>query len=80
MAVPPERLDRVADLVSSFEAVNHNYEREHRFNLWFVVTGRDQDEVAAVIAEIERETGLAVLDLPLLESYRLDLGFPLEWT
>ncbi|MGZ5771698.1 MAG: Lrp/AsnC family transcriptional regulator, partial [Caldimonas sp.] len=39
-AVPKERLEAVAALVSALPGVNHNYEREHRFNLWFVVTGR----------------------------------------
>ena len=80
MAVPEDRLDAVAELVSGFEAVNHNYEREHRFNLWFVVTGRDQAAVLQVLREIETATGLIVLDLPLVEAFRLDLGFPLQWT
>lgn len=80
MAVPAERLAEVADLVSAYEAVNHNYEREHRFNLWFVVTGRDETHVAQVLRKIETATGLEVLDLPLLEAFRLDLGFPLQWT
>ena len=42
MAVPPERLAEVAALVNSFAEVNHNYEREHAFNLWFVLTAPDQ--------------------------------------
>ncbi|MCG8544748.1 MAG: Lrp/AsnC family transcriptional regulator [Alphaproteobacteria bacterium] len=79
MAVPPERLAVVADLVSGYAAVNHNYEREHRLNLWFVVTGPDAAAVGDVLLEIEARTGLAVLDLPMLEAYRLDLGFPLLW-
>ncbi len=80
MAVPEERLEEVAALVSGFPEVNHNYEREHRLNLWFVVTGADAGQVAAVLRDIEGQTGLAVLDLPLVEAYRLDLGFPLQWT
>ena len=80
MAVPEARLLEVAELVSGFEAVNHNYEREHRLNLWFVVTGRDRAHVTQVLQEIESAAGLAVLDLPLLEAFRLDLGFPLQWT
>lgn len=80
MAVPDDRLDAVAGLVSGFVEVNHNYQREHRINLWFVITAADQAGVARVIAEIERRTGLAVLDLPMLEGYHLDLGFPLQWT
>jgi DNA-binding Lrp family transcriptional regulator len=80
MAVPAERLEEVAALVNGFAEVNHNYEREHRFNLWFVVTAPSRERVAAVLAEIGRRTGLEVLDLPLLEPYRLDLGFPLSWS
>ncbi len=79
MAVPEDRLDEVAGFVNGFEEVNHNYEREHRYNLWFVVTAVDEQRVADVLDEIRRETGLPVLDLPLEEAYRLDLGFRLKW-
>jgi DNA-binding Lrp family transcriptional regulator len=80
LAVPPERLDEVAALVSHEPAVNHNYEREHRYNLWFVVAGADRDAVEAALRRIEAATGLTPLVLPLEEAYRLDLGFPLQWT
>jgi DNA-binding Lrp family transcriptional regulator len=80
MAVPPERLDEVAALVSSHPEVNHNYEREHELNLWFVVAASSEARVGEVLAEIEAGTGLEVLDLPLVEAYRLDLGFPLTWS
>jgi DNA-binding Lrp family transcriptional regulator len=79
MAVPPGLLEQVADLVSSYPEVNHNYEREHRLNLWFVVTGPDALHVGSVLKAIEARSGLAVLDLPLVEAYRLDLGFSLLW-
>jgi DNA-binding Lrp family transcriptional regulator len=79
MAVPAERLDAVADLVSACPEVNHNYEREHAINLWFVVTTADEREAAAVIDDIESRTGLPVLRLPLLDQYHIDLGFQLEW-
>lgn len=77
MAVPHDRLDSVANLVSEYEEVNHNYEREHAFNLWFVVTARDEQAVADVLADVRRRTGIAVMDLPLLEAFHIDLGFPL---
>lgn len=80
LAVPPERLAEVAALVSGYEAVNHNYEREHHYNLWFVVTAPDRDRLDAVLAEIAERTGLAPLDLPMLEDYFIDLGFRLQWT
>jgi len=80
MAVPPERLQEVADLVSAYAEVNHNYEREHELNLWFVATAPDRDRLNAVLKEIEDRSGLPVLDLPMIEDYFINLGFPLQWT
>ncbi len=77
IAVPTERMIEVADIVSSFSQVNHNYEREHQFNLWFVVTASSQNEVEQVLAEIEQQTGLSVMNLPMEQDYHIDLGFPL---
>ncbi len=77
LAVPAERLDEVARQVNAEPGVNHNYEREHRFNLWFVVTGRDRQAIDDSIKRIENQTGLNILDLPLRTAYHIDLGFPL---
>lgn len=78
MTVPAARLQKVAALVSARPAVNHNYEREHPINLWFVVAAADRAAVTRVLRGIEVETGLAVLDLPLDTAYHIDLGFDLE--
>jgi hypothetical protein len=80
MAVPPERLESVAALVGAYPEVNHNYEREHRFNLWFVVAAPSRERLDAVLTEIKERTGLDVLDLPLRDAFHIDLGFRLEWT
>ena len=77
MAVPGEELEQVAELVSSYEEVNHNYEREHRFNLWFVVTAENEQKLQQVLEELEARTGHPVMDLPLEQQYHIDLGFPL---
>jgi DNA-binding Lrp family transcriptional regulator len=77
MAVAPARIDEVAALVSRYDEVNHNYEREHELNLWFVVTAPDAARVAEVLGSVAARTGLEVLDLPLLEPYHIDLGFSL---
>lgn len=78
MAVPPARLRRVAERVSAEPCVTHNYEREHALNLWFVVTAADRAAVNAVLARLEANTGLDVVDLPLVTAYHIDLGFPLS--
>lgn len=77
MAVPAARLDGVAALVSRSAQVNHNYEREHRFNLWFVVAGADAATVENEVLLLEEQTGLAIVRLPLLEEFHIDLGFDL---
>ncbi|MCC6948435.1 MAG: hypothetical protein IT539_11765 [Bradyrhizobiaceae bacterium] len=77
MQVPPERLEEVGTAVSAEPLVNHNYARTHSFNLWFVVAGPDTAAVAATLRRIEQRTGLPVLDLPMVQAYHLDLGFPL---
>jgi len=79
LAVPHERLENVAALVSARPEVNHNYEREHEYNLWFVITAADRAQIDQVLAEIEDATGLKPLDLPMLEDYFIDLGFSLKW-
>ena len=77
MAVPPEKLDVVAAAVNRFPEVNHNYEREHRYNLWFVVTAGSEARLQAVLGAIEQVAGCPLLPLPLLEEFHIDLGFSL---
>lgn len=78
MAVPPERLEAVAAVVSAHPGVNHNYERENAYNLWFVVTGPSAAQVERTIASLEADTGLTALRLPMLQPYRIDLAFDLS--
>ena len=80
MAVPPERLETVAQIINDRAEVNHNYQREHRLNLWFVVTATNQTAVIDVLNDLSRETGLDVLDLPMVQDFHIDLGFALPWT
>lgn len=80
LAVPPALLDEIAERVSAFSEVNHNYARDHRFNLWFVVVARDAAQLTRVMAEIASATGLQPIELPMVEDYFIDLGFSLQWT
>jgi len=79
MAVPADRLEAVAALVSAYPEVNHNYERENRLNLWFVAAAPDEVQLTAVFDEIARRTGIEVQRLPMIEDYHIDLGFKLQW-
>lgn len=77
VAVPPARLDEVAALVSAQPGVNHNYEREHRWNLWFVLNGRSEAAVHRTMDALEAVVRLPTLRLAMQRAYRIDLGFDL---
>ena len=78
LAVPLKRMDDVAARVSAHPEVNHNYQREHHFNLWFVVTASSAEYLSALFLEIETACACGpVLVLPLLEQFHIDLGFSL---
>ncbi len=75
MKIPESELEAIAKLVSNYPEVNHNYEREHAYNLWFVVTASDQQHLEDTLLSIEKLTGIAVMRLPLVREHHIDLGF-----
>jgi len=79
MAVPEKDLECVARIVSAFPEVNHNYERDHEYNLWFVVTASSAEHLDIVLYEIEQHAEYPLMSLPMLDDYFIDLGFKLKW-
>jgi siroheme decarboxylase len=75
MKVAHDDLERVAEIVNSFSEVAHNYEREHSFNLWFVVTAEDRSTIDHVLAAIEQRSGYRVYDFPKQEEFFVGLYF-----
>jgi DNA-binding Lrp family transcriptional regulator len=79
MSIPAQELECVARIISAFPEVNHNYERDHEFNLWFVVTASSEEHLDIVLHEIEQHAEYPLMSLPMLEDYFIDLGFKLQW-
>jgi DNA-binding Lrp family transcriptional regulator len=73
LSVPPGDFERVAGLVNARAEVAHNYERDHELNMWFVAAAERPEQIRALIAGIERDTGYRVLDLPKLDEYYVGL-------
>ncbi|MFC6719310.1 Lrp/AsnC family transcriptional regulator [Natrialbaceae archaeon GCM10025810] len=73
---PEGRFDEIAAVVNGYRQVNHNYARDHEWNMWFVVTAGSRDTRDEILAEIEARTGCTVLNLPMLTDYYIDLEFP----
>lgn len=76
MKVPAPRFDEVAELVNSYPEVAHNYQRDHNFNLWFVIATETQQQIGEVNAEIEQRSGLQVYNFPKLAEYYVGLQLP----
>jgi DNA-binding Lrp family transcriptional regulator len=75
MQVPEDDVQRVAEIVNSFPEVAHNYARDHTLNMWFVVATEAPQGLEAVLAEIARQSGYPVYNLPKLDEFFLGLRF-----
>ena len=54
------RAETVAALVGDgYPEVNHNYEREHELNLWFVATAPDTDRLQSPARPISRRAAVS---------------------
>ncbi len=78
MSVPEQQIQTVADKISAYAEVNHNYQREHQFNLWFVAIATNAEHLQCLLNAIEQDTGYSALSLPLIDDFFIDLGFKLD--
>lgn len=76
LEVPSQRFAEVAALVNAHLQVAHNYRREHRLNMWFVVAAETMDAVNDCLRKIAAETGLCVHSFPKEREYRVELRLP----
>ncbi|MHB0913719.1 MAG: siroheme decarboxylase subunit alpha [Armatimonadota bacterium] len=61
--VPAERLKEVADIVSSFAEVTHNYGRDFEYNLWFTLVCEDEPAIKSILGKIKLRTGVSEMHL-----------------
>ncbi|HEY5637637.1 MAG TPA: AsnC family transcriptional regulator [Burkholderiales bacterium] len=73
ISVPEAEFERVAALVNAHPEVAHNYAREHRLNMWFVLATAAREDIPRVLDAIRAETGLEVLDFPREREYFIEL-------
>lgn len=76
LSVPEEDFEKVTEQVNNFEQIAHNYRRDHKFNMWFVIGTESQKEIDEVIESIEEKTQLKVLNTPKLEEFYVGLYLP----
>lgn len=71
--VPEKDFEQVAEVVNSYPEVAHNYQRDHDFNMWYVLATETPEQIDEVNRDIERRTGLKVFNMPKLEEYFIGL-------
>lgn len=73
MEIAESDFDLVAEQVNSFPEVAHNYARDHKLNMWFVLATEQQEELQDVITDIEKTTGYKVYNMPKLDEFYVGL-------
>ncbi len=76
--VPPELLERFAQVVNRYPGVTHNYLRRHRYNIWFTLIAESEARLSQILEEISQATGVKdILSLPAREIFKIKVDFPL---
>jgi len=80
LPVPEDQIREVADIISRYPEVSHNFQRDHRYSLWFTLSAKDEESLHTVFHDILEKTGFSrddVLDLPTVKRIKIDVRFPL---
>ena len=76
--VPAERTDEIAAIISSYQEVSHNFQRDHYYALWFTISAQNGDGIKNVLDEILQRTGIPAsdaLNLPTVKKIKIDVRF-----
>ena len=80
LPVPAERIRNVADIISRYPEVSHNFRRDHRYSLWFTLSAENGQALDTLLSEILSKTGFSrdeILNLPTVKKIKIDVRFPL---
>jgi len=81
LPVPEQRIREVAAVINRYPEVSHNFQRDHRYSLWFTLSAKDGQALQKVLQEILERTGFSeeeILDLPTVKKIKIDVRFSLE--
>ncbi len=71
-----QEVDKVADYISSFAEVTHNYRRDNRYNIWFTLIAPSHEAIEKILADIENFAGTNdILNLPATALYKIRVDF-----
>ena len=72
----PEAVQRVADFISGYDEVTHNYLRNHAYNVWFTLIAPSQERIEEILNEIRAQDGVDDAEsLPATKTYKIKVQF-----
>src|SRR5256885_4865278 len=75
-AVDPDRLEEAAAVISAHPGVSHNYAREHRFNLWFVLAIPRERDFEATANQLAADAGATrCIILPAIRLFKIAVEY-----
>jgi DNA-binding Lrp family transcriptional regulator len=73
--VPPEKFDTFVRTVNECPGVTHNYERKHRYNVWFTLIASSAAEKERIIQELIARTGVQIHEFPAKRIFKIRVDF-----
>lgn len=80
LSVPEDRYELVTEIVNALPEVAHNYRREHRLNMWFVIATESPEMLQQALVKIEQQANLPIYNFPKLQTFYLGLWLQIDAT
>ena len=78
LAVKPNHIERVANIINQCSGITHNYEREGHFNLWFTLLTPSVDIENRILEKIAALDGVDdMIKLKSNKKYKVNVQFTL---
>jgi siroheme decarboxylase len=76
--VPENKIKLFTKTVNAYSGVTHNYQREHKFNIWFTFIAPSQEIIQENLNQISKQTGIkTILNLPATNVFKISANFKL---
>lgn len=74
--VSEKKIDLFTKTVNSYSGVTHNYQRDHRFNIWFTFIAPSVEMIEKSLKEISEATRVEpILNLPATKVFKISANF-----
>jgi len=77
-SLPPDKVAEAAGIINQHPGVTHNYQRDHKYNLWFTLAVPPQESIGDHLERLAQVSGAKEwINLPVVKTYKIGLVLPL---